>query len=538
VGALALFVVVALLYGALALAEFVWDDIPLIVQNRITGDWHNLPRFFSEDLWLSSGVSGHESGYYRPLMLVSLAVDRSLWGLSAAGHHLHSVAWHLAAGGMLLALLRRLVSPLPALVGAAVFLLHPLQSEAVAWVASRNDPMVTTFTLASVLVLLPRDCGPRRLALGGVLVLAATLSKESGILAPVLLVLLDLARWHRLGSLRRYVAAGLALAIWFAMRQAAGVYVSDLPDPGGVEMLLARSHLVLASYGQLLVWPTPLSTGRTLELLRDPPLQVALGLATAGLLVFVQLRRGRGLGAAGVAFTLLAVAPSLVAIAGKGQLGERYLYLPMVGLALGLAAALPARGRIYALTLPVAIGWVAVLHDRLPDWQNALELWGAAARDTPNGYAFTGYAHELNRAGRPDEAQEWFLKAIEDPPPMEDACANVLRGPMGRGQPQVALANARTLKGKGCAATPAFMGVLAEVLARNCLWEEVRDVVPRAHGDPAARSLVLMGALALQDDQPDAMLQLGLQLPEGPEEYRRRVQEALDEGCRGDVVAP
>jgi protein O-mannosyl-transferase len=539
VGTVLLFLTVALLYGALGLADFVWDDIPLIVQNRITGDLANWPLFFTQDLWLSSGISGgHASGYYRPLMLLSLAIDQALWGLSPAGHHLHSVAWHLGASAVLLVLLRQLVPPLPALLGAGVFALHPLQSEAVAWVASRNDPMVTLFVLAAVLVLLPRDCGRWRLVMGGLLVLAATLSKESGVLAPVLLGLLDLARWRRPGGLARYGAMGLALAVWFALRQGAGVHVSNLPDPGGVALLFANLHRVVASYGLLVLAPWPLSTGRTLELLHDPPVRVALGLCGVVLLAIWQVWRGRALGAAGLIFSLVAVAPPLVAIAGKGQLGERYLYLALAGLALGVAASLPARSRWLWLALPVAAGWTGVLHQRLPQWQNALDLWASAAENTPSGYAFTGYAHELNRAGRAQEAQEWFIKAVHDPPPMADACANVLRGPLALDQPQIALDNARMLKGKGCGATPDFMGVLAEVFARNCLWDEVAGVLDKAEGDTAGRSVVLMGAMALQQDAHSAYAELSHRLPDGPQVFRQRVQQALDQGCRGDLVAP
>ncbi len=537
-GTLALFVGAALVYGSLALADFVWDDVPLVVQNSLTGDLANLPRFFSEDLWHSSGVEGHDSGYYRPLMLTSLAVDRALWGLSAAGHHLHSVAWHLGASAVLLVLLRRLVAPLPALLGTVVFTLHPLQSEAVAWIASRNDPMVATFVLAAVLVLLPRQCGRWRLCVGGVLVLAATLSKESGVLAPVLLVLLDLARWRRPGSMARYLAAGIALSVWFGLRQAAGVHLSELPDSTGVGLLLERGHLVLASYGKLLLVPWPLSTGRTLEWMREPPAHVLLGLVAVVGLAALLIRRGQKLGLAGLIFALVAVAPSLVAIAGKGQLGERYLYLPLVGLAIGLAASLPARGRWLLAGLPVALCWAYVLHLRLPEWQNALGLWEAAARDTPNGYAFTGYAHELNRAGRQDEAQAWFWKAIDDPPPMADACANVLRGPLNQGQDEQALVNARRLKGQGCEATPDFMAVLATVLARNCLWEEVLEVLPRAEGDRGERALVLAGAIALMQGEVGQFQILSEQAQQGPKSYGARVQASLQAGCRSDVWVP
>ncbi len=538
VGAVALFVTVALLYGALALAGWVWDDTPLIVQNRITGDLGNLPRFFLEDLWASSGGDGHQSGYYRPLMLTSLAVDRALWGLSPAGHHLHSVAWHLAASGLLLALLRTLVAPLPALLGTAVFALHPLQSEAVAWVSSRNDPMVATFVVAAVLALAPERCSPRRLVAGGLLVLAATLSKESGVLAPVLLLALDLGRWRRVGDLRRYGVAAAALLIWFGLRTAAGVSLDELPASAGVPMLLERGHLVVSKYGQLLLVPWPLSTGRTLEYLRDPAWLVAGGLAVVVGLAVLQVRRGEGLGVAGLAFTLVAAAPSMVAIADKGQIGERYLYLPLVGLALGLAAALPARSRWLWLALPVAVGWTAALHLRLPQWQNALDLWAAAAESTPNGYALTGYAHELNRAERYEEAQRTFLAAVQDAPPMDDACANVLRGPLKRGEHARALENSRLLKGKGCAATPAFMAIVSTVLARNCLWDEVRTTVTRAPGDAAQRDRVLLGALALQDGAVDAYDAFGQSYRGGTEAWREAVQQALDLGCRADLVAP
>lgn len=533
-----LFAGVALVYGSLALAGFVWDDVPLIVQNEITGDLANLPRFFAEDLWRSTGSGGYESGYYRPLMLLSLAVDRALWGLSPAGHHLHSVAWHLAASALLLLLLRRLVAPLPALMGTLIFACHPLQSEAVAWVASRNDPMVATFVLAAVLVLLPRSCGPGRLASGGLLVLAATLSKESGVLAPVLLLALDLARWRRPGGLARYAAAGTAIALWLLLRQLADVHASDLAHPTGASILLERLHLVVASYGRLLLWPYPLSSGRTVEFLRDPLWQVVLGLGTVVGLAWLQARRGGALGVAGLLFSLAAVAPSLVAIASKGQVGERYLYLPMAGVALGVAAALPRRSRWFLLAVPLAASWIWILHLRLPDWQNALGLWEAAARDTPNGYAYAGYGHELNHVGRRDEAQAWFRLAVLDDPPMEDACLAVLAGPLAVGRPQEALVNARALKGRGCSATPDLMALLGTVFARNCLWDEVRETLPAAAGAGKDRALILAGALALVDREPDRYQALIPQAADGVMAYEVAVQDALDAGCRTDVVVP
>ena len=129
VGALLLLVLTALTYAPLAVADFVWDDKPLVQDNTLTDSLANLPLFFQVDLWdTAGGVGDAESGYYRPLMLTSLAIDRALWGLSPVGHHLHSLLWHLLACGLLAVLLRELVAPLPALVGAALFAVHPAVS--------------------------------------------------------------------------------------------------------------------------------------------------------------------------------------------------------------------------------------------------------------------------------------------------------------------------------------------------------------------------------------------------------------------------
>ena len=85
---LVVFACAAAAYSALAWAGFVWDDRPLVLDNTLTGELTNLPRFFAVDLWRTAGSAPHDSGYYRPLMLTSLALDRSLWGLSAAGRWL------------------------------------------------------------------------------------------------------------------------------------------------------------------------------------------------------------------------------------------------------------------------------------------------------------------------------------------------------------------------------------------------------------------------------------------------------------------
>ena len=76
---------VAVCYLPTLRAGFVWDDIPLVVQNQITGDLKNLPRFFQEDLWAATPGQDGGTGYYRPLMLLSLALDRAIFDSGPVG---------------------------------------------------------------------------------------------------------------------------------------------------------------------------------------------------------------------------------------------------------------------------------------------------------------------------------------------------------------------------------------------------------------------------------------------------------------------
>ncbi len=267
-------------YGPLLLAGYVWDDAPLIVQNTLTGDWANVPRFFATDLWESAGGVEQASGYYRPLVLVSFALDRSLFGDWAGGAHLHSLLWHLLGVGVLGAFLKRLFGTWPALVGAGLFALHPLQSEAIAWVAARNDLMVCALSLGSLLLLMDPKAGPARVIGGGALAVCALLSKESAVLLPVLLVALDWARWRRWPSWPRLGILVLALCLWFGLRTWAGVQAAAVPDADQGRLLLTSLPAILGHYSLRLLVPWPLSVGATLEYLpawRSVGLLVGLG---------------------------------------------------------------------------------------------------------------------------------------------------------------------------------------------------------------------------------------------------------------------
>ena len=89
---------------------FVWDDHLLVIENQLTGSLYNIPQMFQTDLWGSTPVPEPEPGYYRPLMLVDLAVSRALFDLNHRLHHLHNLVWHGVAVLLLMVLLEQAVS--------------------------------------------------------------------------------------------------------------------------------------------------------------------------------------------------------------------------------------------------------------------------------------------------------------------------------------------------------------------------------------------------------------------------------------------
>ena len=139
----ALLAVTAVAYLPCVGNEYVWDDIPLIVDNALFDTPFDPSTAFFSDLWADAAI-GEEalSGYFRPLMVASLWLDRALSGAAWVAH-LHSVCWHLIGVWAAWRLGRRVAGAQAGFVGAIWFAVHPLQSEAV--FGRSNDLMATAW---------------------------------------------------------------------------------------------------------------------------------------------------------------------------------------------------------------------------------------------------------------------------------------------------------------------------------------------------------------------------------------------------------
>jgi len=505
--------VTALAYGPALWAGFVWDDFPLVVDNPQTSSLANVGQWFGSDLW--TGLDGEfESGFYRPLVLMSFAVDHFLWGGSAAGFHLHSLGWHLLAVMLLHRLLRTLFDEETALIGAALYALHPALSEGVVWIAARNDPMSVALVLASVLFLLPQKPTRRGLAAGALFFFFALLTKESSLVGLGLLMSLDWARWGRPKGLSRYGVLALSVFVWMLLRLFANIESADLGIGEGVGLLVQDGDQVLSTYFRLLIWPFDLSVGRSLEYMRDPAALSLFGLLMGGLVASLLLVRGGRFAWAGLAFAALAMAPSVIAIAAKGQLGERYLTLPFVGIVVAFCAAIFSVRRKRGFLLAIVLLGFFGVQRRIPDWQSERSLWAAAVAQDPSPYSWGNLGHMHNREGErlrdvgenPQEdfvlAMDYFEKSFDDPEPYLDNCVILIRAPLRRMKFQRGLKNARMGSALGCeqhvSQGPSFSGIYGALLALNGEWGEARSRLPLALRDPNGRGEVLRAASVLQ----------------------------------------
>lgn len=165
----------ALPYLSSAGFGFVWDD-PIIIQKQLPA-LSSLSAIF----WPDPHIDQISHLYYRPFIFLTFQVDLALGGGRPWPFHLSVVAWHALASWLVWRLGVRLFAPTAALAAACLFAVHPIHTEAVAWMAGRTDTIAATWALAALLFFV--GGGPFRqlwaqVAASSVCMAAALLSKE------------------------------------------------------------------------------------------------------------------------------------------------------------------------------------------------------------------------------------------------------------------------------------------------------------------------------------------------------------------------
>jgi tetratricopeptide (TPR) repeat protein len=377
---------------------------------------------------------------------LSLLVDGWLGGGRPAVYHLTNLLLHmlntLLVARLLVLLLR---SGVPALAGGLLFAVHPVQVEAVAFVAARTDLWATFFTLLATLAWLasrgsglPRSSRALFVAAAAGAYAAGSLSKETAVLLPVVLCAWDVLGVGRpdgtpAGWWARNGAAALAFALALVAVTAARAHaLGSVLVTGGPEaavqgpLALREPGLACAAALRLLgllAVPWPLNTMYTREHLVFAPASAAAAALLVAAMVWLGSAFHSRVGWVAGAWIVVFLAPALLVPSGSATLAaERYLYLPAVGAALlfGAAcrwvAALPGRTRELGLGIAAAglVLCAALSAVRADVWRDDLSLTTDQLRTAPG----SAFAHDLHgqallKRERWADALAQFQRAVE-----------------------------------------------------------------------------------------------------------------------------
>jgi protein O-mannosyl-transferase len=360
--ALILIVVVFISYAPAVRNGFVWDDTALILRDPLIRSWRLIPEGFNHFLF----VDATASDFYRPIQRLSYTIDYAAFVFRPAPYHLTSVLWHSFAAVALLLFAEELLSifgierrrcRLIALVVALIWAIHPVQSAAVAYVSGLADPLAATFGFLGLFLLLraSRTLGPRKLLLfigSGAALLLSVLSKESGLLFPLIGMAFFLLRKNRADLWKTVAVAAFVAASYYSLR--AGAEHSPAPSLTPPPPLLVRPIIVaraVAEYTGLILFPMNLHMDRDVE--TQPSgfdeaslahaawreLQTLLGLVLIAAFFYWMLRARKRNPAAFIAllFALIAYLPVSGIVALNATAAEHWIYLPSAFLFLAVA---------------------------------------------------------------------------------------------------------------------------------------------------------------------------------------------------------
>jgi tetratricopeptide (TPR) repeat protein len=436
-----------------------YDDDDYVTQNPFVRDgltWRGV----------SWAFRSHLHGHYHPVTWLSHMTDTELFGLNPAGHHLTSVFLHIINTLLLFLILRRMTGDLwqSAFVGA-LFAIHPLHVEPIAWIAGRKDVLCAFFWMLTMwgYVRYAEHPGLGRYLVVLVAFTLGLMSKTTVVTLPFVLLLLDywplgrlklgevgtemskaepisLHSLYKQRLLRRlirekaplFIIAGFVVIVIVSTRQTyfdekkAEEYGDALPQLEAKYGHKKSDYFYFAvsyakSFGRAL-WPHNLATPYTRK---D---KVSFGLVVGGMLLLLGVSslvfwKGRRypylpVGWFWYVVTLLPVVRLLPF--GPYNTADRYLYLPNIGLFIMVAWVIPdlfARWRYRRLVLGLSAGalllslavlaWFQVRY-----WTDSLTLFQHAVEVTDNNWlAHNNLGAALEKQGRTDEAIVHYAEA-------------------------------------------------------------------------------------------------------------------------------
>jgi Tfp pilus assembly protein PilF len=425
----ALVVITWAIFGQTLGHQFVnYDDLLYVVENqhiRAGLSWHGI-------LWAFTHV---HSQNWHPLTSMSHMLDCQLFGLRPGWHHFVNVLLHGAGAVLLFLALEQMTGALwPSAFVAAVFAIHPLRVESVAWIAERKDVLSGVFFMLTLLAYVRYVRGPSigRYAMMSIFLVCGLMSKPMLVTLPIVLLFLDYWPLNRFGDSRATItklftekiplftlAVGSCLATLFAQNFALGSS-EYLP----LKWRITNAIVTYLDYVWQMFWPVDLVPFYIHPEHRLPIwrlLVAAIILITITGIAFARRRKNPYILVGWSWYTVMLLPVIGIIQVGLQGRADRYTYLPQIGLYIALVwliRGLTKSWRQREIVLGTAaitvlcslsiLSWKQTTH-----WRDTETLWSHALAITPDSdVAHAGLAGILLVRGQTDAAIEHYQRAL------------------------------------------------------------------------------------------------------------------------------
>ncbi len=409
--------------------SFVIDDYPLIVDNPSIKNIEFFPKiFFVDSYHFTNSV---ETKYYRPLLLTSYAIDYAIWGLNPSGFHLTNIFIHILNGYLIFLLLNLLFKHAHLAFGTAlIFCIHPIQTSAVTYISGRADLLCAFFMLLGLYFLLYYFKSKRLYSyfLTLISVIAALLSRETGLLFP-LLALLVIIHHRPSWKIALLSLSGILAIIYFyfinrifivpAMLQTCSAPISPLPF--FIEALNILN--ILKQYVLLIFFPYPLYMMKATPVINTFSISIIVFIVSLSILISAAIKHRLRIVVFGVLWSLISFLPLFITIYFYPSMGlmmaEHWLYMPSIGIFIILIyylLSLKIKYTLWLILLSSAFGLSTIVINQT--WKDDITLSRHTLEFAPNNaVSYLELASAYYRLGQYDNALS-TLAYLSSPEPI------------------------------------------------------------------------------------------------------------------------
>lgn len=403
--------------------------------------------YVSENTDVQAGISKRSiiwaftqplGGNWHPLTTLSHMLDCELFGVNPYAHHAVNLLFHLVSSLLLLWILRKMTLSLwPSVFVAAVFALHPLRVESVAWISERKDVLSALFWMLTMTAYFSytqkRSLG--RYLLVVVAMALGLMSKPMLVTLPFVLLLLDYwplnrnsegISWRQLAieKIPLFAMVAVSCVVTFLVQQSTGAMRMGTSVPLG--MRLANAVVSYLSYIAKMVYPVNLAAmypyPGAIALWKVALAVITLVGISAGVIYMAIVKKQR-MFLVGWTWYLGTLIPVIgIVQVGVQAIADRYTYIPTIGLSIMVGWAVSNIAQRYrsknailtVLTAVVAVLMFSGTQSQVRYWKDSISLSARALEVTKDNYMMERiYASALVDAGRQDQAISHYKRAIQ-----------------------------------------------------------------------------------------------------------------------------